>query len=109
MELIKALWRGDISLAKTYWLFGFCVILLLKLTFLCFYSQPQILSTFIGQMFFFLLVLFAVVYNPFILIAIWRSANKSLSRYAIAAKFMVILGWLGYLGELGEFREIFLK
>lgn len=107
MELIKALWRGDISLAKTFWLFGFCVNFVLNLTFRYFNFQPQILSTFIGQILFFLIILFAVVYGPFILIAIWRSANKSLSRYAIAAKFMVILGWAGYLQELVEFGKVF--
>ena len=109
MTLIKALWRGEIPLYKTFWLFGFAVNFLLNITFLYFEFQPHVLSNIMGIIFFGVLVLFAVVYGPFILIATWRSANKyqGLQQYAIAAKFMVILGWGRYLQSLGEFGKAF--
>ena len=109
MALIKALWRGDISLAKTFWLFGFGVNLLLTVVFLYLNSQPAILSNALGRIFFFSLVAFYVIYGSFVLIAIWRSANKyqGLQRISILAKIMVIIGWARYLQSLGELVKIF--
>lgn len=111
MELIRALWKGDISLAKTFWLFGFCINLLFMITFFYFEIQPQILSTPIGWILFCLLLLFSTIYGPFILISIWRSANKYKGPfvYTILAKVAVIMGWGNYirgLGEIGRFLSI---
>jgi hypothetical protein len=104
MELIKALWHGDIPLSKTFWLFGVCVSALFKAIFLCFTFQPQIFSTDIGWIFFLSMTILALIYGPFILVSIWRSANKykGLARYAIMAKVMVVFGWGGYVRDLVE-------
>ena len=110
MELIKALWRGDISLAKTFWIFGFAVNLLLNFTSSYILLQQEIiLSTIIGRVLLLLLVVFCIIYNPFILIAIWRSAKKykGSNVYGILAKIMVIIGWGGYLRSLDEFAQVF--
>jgi len=92
MDLIKKLWRGDVALSTTFWLFGVGVHVLLAITFSYLERQPDILTTEVGKTVYLLLALVAITYGPFILIAIWRSANKyqGLQRYAIAAKFMVI-------------------
>ncbi|TAK08158.1 hypothetical protein EPO44_03005 [bacterium] len=109
MDLIKELWRGDVPLSTAFWRFGFGVNFLLNAAFLYLNFQPDILTTAIGMIFFLLLLLFFIVYGPFILIAIWRSANKyqGFQRNAVAAKIVVILGWGRYLQSLAEFAKEF--
>ena len=99
MDLIKDLWRGDVPLVKTFWIFGFgpplCAAIILR--YLLF--DQKIIATIPGTYLLWFLILFHYIYNPFILTAIWASANKyqGLRWYAIAAKIAVILGWVGYL------------
>jgi hypothetical protein len=103
MDLIKSLWRGDISLAKTFWLFGFCVNLLFSAGINYFIiMNKHALSTSAGFISLWVLIIFSLLYAPFIYISIWRSANKyrGLQRYAIAAKIMVIIGWSRYIMEV---------
>lgn len=109
MELIKALWRGDVSLAKSFWLFGFSVNVLLTFVLVYLGSQITIVSTALGKIIFFSLIGFSVFYSPFILIAIWRSANKyqGLQRISLLAKIMVIIGWAQYIRLLSEVAIIF--
>jgi len=108
MELIRALWRGDISLARTFWLFFFCGNALLNIALI-----PINLSSFrftpIGWVIFTLLVMIITIYFPFTLIATWRSANKyqGLQRNAILAKLAVIMGWVKYVGLLVLFGQAF--
>ena len=110
MELIKDLWHGDIPLSKAFWLFGVCVSVLFKAIFVYFTLQPQIFSTEIGEILFWLLTIVALIYSPLILVSIWRSANKykGLSRYAILAKVMVVFGWGGYIRDLIEMGKLLL-
>jgi hypothetical protein len=112
MELIKDLWHGDIPLSKAFWLFGVCVSVLFKAIFFYFTLQPQIFSTEIGLIFFWLLTIAGVIYSPFILISIWRSANKykGIRIYASLAKFVVIFfGWGGYIRDLIEMGKLLLN
>ncbi len=104
MDLIKELWRGNVPLSRTFWLFGFGVNLLFTIAFVYLNFQADLLTSKVGAIFYLLLLLFSLIYGPFILIAIWRSANKyqGLQRYAIAAKIMVIIGWARYLQSLAE-------
>ena len=109
MGLIRELWRGNVPLSRTFWGFLVGVILLLeapKVTLavdpvISSYARfhPDILTTVSGVIFWILLF-----YWPFILIAIWRSANKyqGLQRYAILAKIFVIVGWRDYFLSLTD-------
>lgn len=87
LYLIKELWYGDISLAKTFWLFGVLVGILFNFAF-----------KFIefGSAFFIFLLFVALNYTylVFIFVAIWRSANKykGPKAWAILAKIIVIIG-----------------
>ena len=109
MDLIKGLWRGNVPLSRTFWLFGFGVNLLLTIALLYLTLQTDLLTTKIGAIFYLLLLLFFVIYGPFILIGIWRSASQyqGFQRYAIAAKIMVIIGWGRYFQSLAEFAKEF--
>lgn len=109
MDLIKELWRGNIPLSRTFWVFGFGVNLLLTMALLYLNFQPDLLTTKVGAGFYLLLLLCSTIYGPFILIAIWRSANKyqGFQRNAIAAKIMVIIGWGRYLQSLAELAKEF--
>jgi hypothetical protein len=106
MDLIKALWRGDLSLAKTFWLFGCCVNLLLNLAFgYLIVFNPEVILTPPGFVTFWVLFGVQLVYFPFIYVSIWRSANKYQGPqvWAILAKFMVIVGWGHYFMQVLSF------
>jgi hypothetical protein len=109
MELIKQLWRGGIPLSTAFWRFGVGVSVLVNAAILYVNLQPDMLETAVGMLLFLLLIVFAVIYSPFILISIWRSANRyqGLGRNAVAAKVVVILGWGRYLQSLAEFAKEF--
>jgi hypothetical protein len=110
VDLIKELWRGDVPLSRTFWVFLFGVNFLLNAAFVYLNFQPDILITAIGVSFYLLLLLFFIIYGPFILIATWKSANKhqGFQLNAVAAKFAVILAWGRYLQSLAKFAEEFL-
>lgn len=94
MELIKNLWRGDIPLAKAYWLFGVLPGIIFNVAFRYAQGEGAILTSQLAALFFLGIVLLFYVYSGFICVAIWRSATKyrGMARYAILAKIAVILG-----------------
>ncbi len=104
MDLIRELWRGNVGLSRTFWVFGIAVNLLLTFAILYLNAQGGILTTGMGVILLLVLSSFSIIYYPFILIAIWRSANKyqGLRRLVIAAKVAVVFGWVRYLQLLGE-------
>ncbi len=82
------LFRGDIPLHVTFWIYGFLIGHFLSFLF---ESLPKIdnqYSWFIYSVFLILLV----TYNIFILVAIWRSANKYQGKknWGEAAKLYVV-------------------
>ncbi len=104
MNLIKSLWRGEVSLAKTYWIFGICINVLLFISLSYILNNEQLFSTSPGKLVFWMLLVFSLVYTPFTLICIWRSANKytGTKAWPILAKIMVIIGWMSYIKETLE-------
>jgi hypothetical protein len=107
MDLIRALWRGEVSLAKTYWLFGFCVNVLLIISVSYISYNEQLLSTVVGIFLCWMFIGISLIYSPFILISTWRSANKYIgpNAWAILAKIMVIVGWGSYFKGIREELE----
>ena len=94
LELIRYLWCGDIPLVKTYWLFGVVAGIMFNIAFTYIEYQGEIFTSGFADFFVLGLILFYFIYSGFICVAIWRSANKyqGLQRYAVLAKFAVILG-----------------
>jgi len=79
MTQVTALWRGEVPLAKTGWLYGFLGLLLL--------AFPIILLSGLGLVSAarpLLLTLSAAIllYAPFIAVAIWRSAGNYRGKFA---------------------------
>jgi hypothetical protein len=101
MELIRQLWLGNVSLARTYWLYFICVAVLFKIT-------EKILITNLFLLtggYRFVLYLFdgiQAIYFGFMLIAIWRSANKYNGRilWAGLAKLGVIIGFINITSSI---------
>ncbi|MBG0789473.1 MAG: hypothetical protein H0S80_03130 [Desulfovibrionaceae bacterium] len=94
MELFKRLWRGEIGLARTFWIYGFAVGFCLRLI-------PLLLVGLLGPNPAFVLALmvyalFLIAYQVFIAVAIWRSAGRYQGNraWAFLAKAMVVLGIL---------------
>lgn len=104
MSLIRALWQGEVSLAKTYWIFGICINVLLFISLSYILSNELLFSTPQGKLIFWMLVAFSLIYTPFILISIWRSANKyaGTKTWSILAKIMAIIGWMKYIKDALE-------
>ena len=96
MELVKQLWRGDVPLARTYWMFGVLVGVFFSIAaVLIEYIYIQISKSF-GQVPIYVLLTAEYIYFPFIYVAIWRSSNKYTgpSYWATLAKVATVLGVL---------------
>lgn len=94
MNFLKELWRGDVPLFKTYWVFGFAVSVLLNALMILVVSvmekNPAIESVFLG------LWGATTLYGVFIAVAIWRSAGKyqGPKHWMFLARAMVVLSIL---------------
>jgi hypothetical protein len=104
MDLIKDLWRGDVPLVKSYWLFGVVVGIFFRIIFAYIEYQAAIFYTALGAIFIFAFIIFVFAYSIFISFAIWKSANKyqGQQRYAILAKISVIIGVIMIIAEAIE-------
>jgi hypothetical protein len=102
MHLIKAIWRGDVPLMKTYWLNGFIASIL---TGMAVYNFPKLALSSLSATVYVVLVflyLFVIIYSVFTCVAIWRSASKYEGNelWAWVAKFAVVclvLMWIGWI------------
>jgi len=106
--LVRDLWRGDVPLAKAYWLFGVVVGIGFAIAFAVIEYQSSGLSEGIGPAFIIGLMLSYFVYVIFINIAIWRSASKykGPKRWAILAKVMVIVSWAALIREAWQIYSV---
>ncbi len=73
MDFVVALWRGQVPLARTAWIYGgvLLIALLSPVILLTAVKSPWIHSPLMIP-----LCLFALAYAAFIAVAIWRSANN---------------------------------
>ncbi len=95
MDLIKDLWRGDVPLVRTYWLFGVVAFIFFNLANALAEWQIDFFVSDLGYAVFLGFTLFQFAYAVFIYIAIWKSANKyqGLKRYVYCAQLSVLLSW----------------
>ncbi|KTC83356.1 hypothetical protein [Legionella cincinnatiensis] len=96
METLKKLWKGELSLVLTFWVFGVVISLILRLLFY-YINQNYIWFTIkFGSYPLYFLYGVSLIYSLFIWVAIWRSSNKYKGSqfWAAVAKLMVILGAL---------------
>jgi len=105
-SLIARLWRGNVSLFKTYWGFGVLGGILLNIAYFLFVENNymRIASLRYGEYIFYAISILAVLYSIFILIAIWRSAGKYTGRrlWSILARIAVILGFIQVAGAIAK-------
>jgi hypothetical protein len=66
--LLRRLWRGEVSLVETYWVWGVAVNVLLTLVLMLTGTAVPVIAL--------LALIFAASYLPFIAVAIWRSADR---------------------------------
>lgn len=96
MELIRQLWMGNISLARTFWLYFVCISVLIKIVEKALTANyfPLLIGGY--QLIFYLFIGVQVICYGFILIALWRSASKYTGQifFAGLAKFVVIIGFM---------------
>jgi len=90
--------NGDFGLAKTYWLYGVAVGIVIN-----FLSRivPSLGALAV-------ILVLAIPYQVMVLLGVWRAADKYQGRkaWAILAKIATVLGWLGVLASLGVFIEV---
>ncbi len=103
------MFRGDISLRVTYWVFGvliggvafWIVGMVIELNYAAIAMSSSgiwLVRAFIG---------FAIAYGVYIFIAIWRSAGKypGKATYAVLARVAVVLGALSSIGSIVELGQ----
>lgn len=90
--------NGDFGLARTYWLYGVVVGIVINLVI-------QVVPS-IGAIA--VVLALATVYQVMVLLGIWRAATRYQGRkvWAILAKFAAVLGWMGVLTNTGVFFQI---
>lgn len=73
MNIVVALWRGQVPLARTAWIYGgvLLIALLSPVILLTAFRSPLLHSPLMIPV-----CLFALIYAAFIAVAIWRSANN---------------------------------
>ncbi len=105
MELIRSLWRGDVPLVKTYWLYNVVANIIFRLAFVYCQAYDNVFMYGPGALVVLGLTLFWFVYTIFICVAIWRSANKyrGLTVYAVLAKGTVILNAVALIGQVAGY------
>lgn len=93
--LLVDLWRGDVPLVMSFWLFGIFAGLCFAIVFAFVDYQISGLAEGLGPLFIIGLIVSYFVYMSFVNIAIWRSANKyrGPKHWAILAKVMVLVSW----------------
>lgn len=102
-NLIKRLFRGDISLPITYWVFGVGSGLMIRLGyFLIEKNFIKILMYEYGLLFIKAFNILTLLISLFIIIAIWRSANKYTESpgWALVAKIVMVLNIMVLLVSL---------
>lgn len=95
---VSKLVNGDFGLAKTYWLYGFVVGIVINVL-------TRIVPS-LGALT--VILALAIPYQVMVLLGVWRAADKYQGRkaWAILAKIAAVLGWLGVLASIGVFIEI---
>lgn len=90
-SFLNNLLKGNISLWKTYWLFG-VIGNIIATTLINIFTQ-------FSETLFFIILIIAIAYKIGVFIAIWNSASKyvGLKIWAILAKIMVVLGFISIL------------
>jgi len=98
MNLLKTLWRGEVSLVKTYFVFAVFGHLLLSVLLRYVNVTGLIFSSPGGLLIGFILFILYSIYLPFIYICVWKSANNYTGPaiWRILAKIWTIGALLGY-------------
>ena len=106
--LIRDLWRGNVELVKTFWIFGFGAWVAFAILFAFIEYQSSGMTIGIGPLLILGLMFFYFVYMSFINVAVWRSANKyrGSKTYMILAKFMVIVSWCALIREAWQIYSL---
>lgn len=106
--LVTDLWRGDVPLVMTWWVFGVVVGICFTIAYAFIEYQMSGLSEGLGPVFIigFLLTYFA--YVVFINVAVWRSAGKyrGPKHWAILAKVMVLVSWTAVIREAWQLFSV---
>ncbi|MEE8295316.1 MAG: hypothetical protein V3R64_06355 [Sphingomonadales bacterium] len=91
MGFLGKLWRGEVSLFTSYWIFGGLVWFMFQM----FELTTLVLTNSITSLGFWI----GLFYYGFISVAIWRSSIKYTGPrfYAIFAQLTVLGGWFRYL------------
>ena len=104
-NFIVRLFRGDVSLAATYWLFGVLGSAPFHIAFKLYeYNYAEITVTGASKLLtaIWLLSIISISYGTFILIAIWRSAGKYKGRgiWSTLARFVVVMNTLALIASI---------
>jgi len=96
VNIITRLWKGDVRLVITFWVFWWLVgfIVLICSIIIETYTGIPNLSTFLST-----------IYTIFMMVALWRSANKYIGHiiWRNLAQLWVVLAWLSLIAILVDY------
>jgi len=102
MNVLRALWRGDMPLGNGYWLYGWCGLFFLCLLLIVLeqFRLPPLTLIPIGV---FTYTLCVVLYWVIATVGIWRSATTYTGSklWAVLAKLSIVLGTLWIVSHFG--------
>ena len=103
MNIVRSLWKGEIRLVITYWIYGVVGGVVFNVLFALFESTGVYESDEFGVLGVvgLLLLVSWIVYSVLVFVGIWRSANnyQGPGHWAALAKIMVVVGAVSVVVE----------
>lgn len=106
--MIKKLWKGDIRLVVTFWIYFVLVAFIYNVIAASFFDAFN--NSYSYWTIFLLLLAFYYIYFPFIFVAVWRSADKYKKSKILAnvAQIIIAINVIVYLTiGIGIIRQMF--
>lgn len=111
MNLIKDLWKGDIPLVTTFWIYNFLANIILAIPGIIIETTwtQETINQYSATIYLYFLI--TILYSLLILVALWRSADKYINDIQNKGKYWggitKILVILGALRSIVEFSQLF--
>lgn len=105
MFAISQLWKGEIPLCKTFWLYGLLGNTILSLAMLLTVGLSSVYKSLLGYFAVLLIVLIAIIYQGIIYGGLWRSADNYTGNplWKYLAKWIAVLGIFSIIIEISNF------
>ncbi|MCG8529909.1 MAG: hypothetical protein MI749_04515 [Desulfovibrionales bacterium] len=105
MDIFKKLWRGDLPLYVTFWLFGMIIGTILSVLVTNYALEPV---TGTGTATIIIWLGIAILYTGFMCVSLWRSADKykGAAIWSICARFYSAILFLSFISFIVDIFNV---